>query len=322
MIKKACIIALLLSSEITLASQWDDFWLRRDQQGQKLLEQKNYAAAADRFEDPRWQGAAQYRAGQFEQAAQKFSQDSSARSQYNYGNALAQQGRLAEALQAYDRALQQQPHFPDAQFNRNLVEEAMKNQSDKNSKDQQQQQNQSQNQNQNQNQNQQSESKQGKQGDNKQDNQSEAQKQQNAANNKPQNSTAKNEGDKNENQKSAASPENNKNNGEKNAASENRAEKNNNNEQHESTQKQGSENAKSDQKAAEQQKPSAVESAESLDKGQQGSEEALSGQELSNQQREKNDLQQWLQKIPDDPAGLLRRKFWRDHQRRQWDQQG
>ncbi|MGB0661641.1 MAG: hypothetical protein ACPGNV_15875 [Mangrovicoccus sp.] len=54
------------------------------------------------FDDPAWRGVAAYRAGDMDQAAQDFRE---AGDFYNLGNALAQSGFYAAALEAYDIAI-------------------------------------------------------------------------------------------------------------------------------------------------------------------------------------------------------------------------
>src|SRR5690606_15950574 len=87
------------------------------------------AAAAQRFNDPAWRGSAAYRAGDFQGAASAFAQaPASAENLYNLGNALAQNGQLQEALQAYDQALELRPDLSAAQRNRAKVEELLQQQ--------------------------------------------------------------------------------------------------------------------------------------------------------------------------------------------------
>ena len=51
-----------------------------------------------------------------------FAQDQSAESFYNLGNAHAQQHQFPEAVIAYKKALQLEPSFADATYNKNLIE--------------------------------------------------------------------------------------------------------------------------------------------------------------------------------------------------------
>ena len=71
-----------------------------------------YPVAANLFSDPGWQGVVFYRAGDFDKAANAFE---NAENHYNLGNAQAQNGRLAAALEAYDQAIG--TGNPDAQAN-------------------------------------------------------------------------------------------------------------------------------------------------------------------------------------------------------------
>lgn len=104
-------IALGLPLPAPLANYWA--W--------RQLEAGQPAAAAERFADPRWQAAAYYRAGRFELAASLLEGQKDADSHYNRGNALAWQGRLTDALAAYEAALRLRPGDADIVFNRDLV---------------------------------------------------------------------------------------------------------------------------------------------------------------------------------------------------------
>lgn len=103
------------------AQTWADLWQRRDQQGQAAFESEDHARASELFEDPAWRAAAQYRDGQFESSAETLAPAHTADGHYNRGNALARAGALAEAIQAYDQALEIDPEHEDAQFNRELL---------------------------------------------------------------------------------------------------------------------------------------------------------------------------------------------------------
>ncbi|MBF0425400.1 MAG: VWA domain-containing protein [Magnetococcales bacterium] len=121
------VLVPLLSPTSAQAWSWDDLWLRPDQQGQRALEAGDAARAAGLFTDPAWRGMAQAQAGD-PAAAETFGQWPSADGFYNRGNLLARQGHLPEALQAYDEALQRAPTMEDAKVNRGLVEKALQKQ--------------------------------------------------------------------------------------------------------------------------------------------------------------------------------------------------
>jgi Ca-activated chloride channel homolog len=120
------------------ASGWQDWWQRPDQQAASALRQGNAAKAQQLAQDPAWRGAAAYRAKDYAAAAQALQQAKSSDAPYNLGNALAKLGRYPDAIKAYDRALQLDPHNEDARANRKTVEEAMRKQQQKQSSQQQQ----------------------------------------------------------------------------------------------------------------------------------------------------------------------------------------
>ena len=106
------------------AFEWKDFWFRADQQAAGAVQQKNYDdAVISQFSD--WSGIAHYRTHQFDQAAREFSKKRDKVSIYNYGNTLAQMGDIAGAVAQYEAAIELDPEFEDAIFNRDLLQEAM-----------------------------------------------------------------------------------------------------------------------------------------------------------------------------------------------------
>ena len=119
---------LLPLPEPVAALDWDDLWLRRDQQGQQAMEGRDYAAAAELFEDPAWKAAAQHRAGDYRGALDSLEPLADAESNYNRGNALARLGRYHEAIAAYDRTLAERPDHADAKFNKELLEKELERQ--------------------------------------------------------------------------------------------------------------------------------------------------------------------------------------------------
>jgi Ca-activated chloride channel family protein len=107
------------------ASSWSDLWYRRDQQGQHALQAGDSKRAAELFADPRHQAYAELQSGQYAAAAKRLEPFADADSQYNRGNALAKSGDLQGALNAYDGALGhadlESSLRGDAQHNRDLV---------------------------------------------------------------------------------------------------------------------------------------------------------------------------------------------------------
>jgi Ca-activated chloride channel family protein len=116
------------------ASSWSDLWYRRDQQGQHALQAGDSKSAAKLFTDPRRQAYAELQSDQFAAAAKRLEPFADAASQYNRGNALAKSGDLQGALNAYDGALEhadlESALRRDAQHNRDLVARQLEAQKD------------------------------------------------------------------------------------------------------------------------------------------------------------------------------------------------
>ncbi|MBC2656156.1 VWA domain-containing protein [Pseudomonas sp. MSSRFD41] len=110
------------------ALDFNDLWLRPDQQGERLLQQQRPAEAARHFQDRQWQGVALYEAGNYTAAAERFAEGNDARAHYNRGNALAHGGELEAAIDAYEQALELQPELLPAQQNLALVRQLLQQQ--------------------------------------------------------------------------------------------------------------------------------------------------------------------------------------------------
>ncbi|BCN92277.1 hypothetical protein THMIRHAM_00620 [Thiomicrorhabdus immobilis] len=103
-----------------------------DQQGYDAWEEKKYEAASALFENAQWRASALYRQGKYAEAAKLFALDKSPVGHYNQGNALALSGNLQEAAKAYEKALQLDPDFKEAQSNLAVVNNLLNQQSPQN----------------------------------------------------------------------------------------------------------------------------------------------------------------------------------------------
>ncbi|BAN47783.1 VWA domain-containing protein [Metapseudomonas resinovorans] len=240
-----CLPLLFALPQPTMAMDFQDLWLRPDQQGQRLLEAQRPAEAAQRFDDVRWQGLALYQAGDYAEAAARFAQGDSAADHYNRGNALARSGELEAAIDAYDSALERQPDLAVAKKNKALVEELLR------------------------------------------------QREVEAAANKEQQDDREQSDEQGE-QSAAQQP------GEQDA------------EENPAQPAEG-------QAQTDNQTRSATDGTaeDALQEGSEISQQA-SNEPLGDERRQA--LEQWLRQIPDDPAELLRRKFWYEQQQRQEEQ--
>ncbi|MHA6205158.1 VWA domain-containing protein [Dyella soli] len=110
------------------ADAWRDLWQRPDQQAATALERGDARQAQQLARDPAWRGAAAYRAGDYAAAAATLQDIATTDAQYNLGNALARQGNFQGALDAYAHALKLDPGNADARANRQAVEDWLRRQ--------------------------------------------------------------------------------------------------------------------------------------------------------------------------------------------------
>ena len=272
-----------LTPSKSYAFSWDDLWKNQNQQAYEKLQQNQATEAAEQFNQADWKASAQYRAGNYEEAAKNFAQSDSAEAHYNRGNALAKANKLPEAIKAYDQALKINPDFEDAKKNRSLVEEALKQQQQNQQNNEQNQQDQQDQNNQNQQDQQQGQNDQQNQNQQDQNKQDSTENQQNSQQQQDQQSQQDQESSTQQNDQESADQE-------KQSQSEQDQEK--------SDQEKSAEAAQQEQKeeSAEQQQMQAGEPTDD---------------DLSDEERQA--MEQWLRRIPDDPGGLLRNKFNYEH---------
>lgn len=274
---------------------WTDLWQRRDQQGAAALEQGELSKAATLFADPLWRGTALYRDKKYQEAAAEFAKINTPQAHYDRGNSLAQLGQYDEAIQAYDTALKQDPNFEDARFNRKLLEkQRQNNKSDKQSSPQQ------------------SEQKSNGQNEKSASNGKTASEAGNTGENKH-GDTARRGGSQKDLQQQLADAA-------RRAAADNQDSTSANKTQDSDTQKTdpGQSAAKSpDEKRVPDSDSSAQNTATAGDaRSKMPAQEMNTPDGEGTKQKTEQQIanEQWLQRIPDDPGGLLRRKFLRDQQ--------
>ncbi len=288
------LLIILPQTHPAYASGWSSLWQRDDQRGQQAMDAKQPQLAAKLFQDTQWRAAADYRASNYQAALDNLKGIDTAQADYNRGNALAQLGRLPEALQAYDAALKRDPKLGDASYNRNLVEELLKKQQQK--KQQNQQKNQPQNQ-QNAGKQQQS-SKNGQQGK--------------SSGQSPQTSPQSAQGNQQSNKKSDQATQNQGNAGKQKPDTghqqNNAAEQAGAQPQDKTTQKQ------------DQGQPLPLPQVADQNSAPSGSTQAAADAQTQRKQLQQAD-EQWLRRVPDDPGGLWRRKFLYQYKQQQQFQQ-
>lgn len=120
----AVVAALLLGLQLpgaAAADGWRDWFATPDQQGARAYRAKEYARAAELFQDPMWRGQAQLRAGQYEAAAETFSRLDSAEAAFAEGMARIRNREYRPGARAYEKALIRRPDFPQAARNRDIA---------------------------------------------------------------------------------------------------------------------------------------------------------------------------------------------------------
>lgn len=306
-------LVFMLLPRPSYAFEFNDLWLRPDQQGQRLLEAQQPAAAAKRFDNPQWQGQALYQAGDFGGAAQRFAEGYEASDHYNRGNALAKSGELEAAIDAYEQALERQPDLAVAKQNKALVEQALQQ------RQQQRQQQQKQDQKNNQQQDAQAnkdpqqsqqQGQQGQQGQSSQQAQRGAQGQPSAEAEqeaKAQQQSAEQAGQPSSTEPSSASSANPS---PDQQAAEPRDETKSPAESAANKPQTSASNSQQTQPAAATRKPDNPQQGNANDNAAATPLPALDAEQ-------QQALEQWLRQIPDEPGELLRRKFWYQQQQRQ-----
>ncbi len=288
-----------------------DLWQRPDQQAAAALAKGDAKQAASVARSPDWRGGAAYRDGDYDSAATDFAKAAGADGAYNKGNALAKLGRYDDALAAYDEALKLAPDMADAKANKQAVEEFQKQNKNAQSKDGGKN----------------SPKKDSKDKDQQQKSDQDSQKQDSKDENKQQNSSGEQndqqqgqQGQPQDQQDSAQSGEQKDQQGKPNE------------QQHDDGKQQSATGAggeKQDKAQDAQQQVDAQQQkalSKEIDKALAGrpqpadknaKPQAGIAEEDDATREKKQALEHWLQRVPDDPGGLLRRKFQLEYQRRQ-----
>jgi len=293
----------------TYAFGLDDIWLTKNQQAQQQLKSGDAKRAAAQFESPDWKAAAQYRAGDYPGAAESYSKIDTADGHYNRGNALAKSGKLEDAIKAYDEALKRNPDLEDAKKNRALSEKLLKQQQEqqkeKNKDDQDKKEkdksenDKKENDEKNKDGNQKDQSQQDKDSENKNDQDSKDQSSKSDQDSKEQQDSKNQQDSKDQNGNSQQS------------SSQSSTAGNPNNQSQQSSSGSNAAQAGQSSSAGSSQQPSAAQASSAGSSAQNAEQQAqaaeLNQDNLTNEQKQA--MEQWLRRVPDDPGGLLRNKF-------------
>ncbi|WP_100635498.1 VWA domain-containing protein [Marinomonas sp. ef1] len=125
---------IYLPSEKLQASPLDWF-LTPDQKGQQAVDQGNWQAADQYFQQPEWKAASSYALENYPETIQQLENlNRNSAENYNLGNALALSGDTEQAIRAYEKALEQDPSLKAAKDNLDYLK---KQQQEQQKKDQQ-----------------------------------------------------------------------------------------------------------------------------------------------------------------------------------------
>jgi len=285
----------LSQSENQAQSNWQNLVERlsknKAQRANDAFNSQQYEKARDLSDKPLSRGSAEYKLENYEDALNNFKQAEGADARYNEGNTLAKLQKYKEAIAAYDEALNLNSSMQDALDNKKTIEDFLKQQQQSGKKSESSNDNQQGSSDSQNDQQEQQSADSSDQGEQSQDKQSDSQS---ASKDSEQEEKDKEQ----QNQFSEANKDldNNKKEAEE--------------EQVQSAQEQSAQSNKDDddqQSQAEKEQQAATEAEENQVNAENKQAKKEQAEELS--QEEKMAAEQWLRRIPDDPGGLLRRKF-------------
>ncbi len=258
-------------------------WYNDNQRAEQLLEAGRAEEASRLFESKKWQAVAHYRAGNFATSQKLLEGEHDPTSQYNYANALAQLGKLPEAIALYESVLEREPAHVDARHNLDLLNKMMQQNSQQQGK---------------------SES---------QDGESEGQKSDQSGTDKGEQPDSGDAADGSQSEQSGPSEGAQRESDQRGQ----QGERQSGEQSHQPGGKPGEDGEDGQSARAE----TAKADSEDEQKNGQGSEaqgdESTDGGQLAGRYQPQGDANaQWLRQIPDDPGGLLQRKFRYQYQQR------
>ncbi|MCV2402175.1 VWA domain-containing protein [Marinomonas sp. C2222] len=132
------LICFYLSPQPSLQAAPLDWFLTQDQKGQKAADEGNWQEADSLFTDPKWKSASSYALENYPETVETLDKiDRNAADNYNLGNALALSGDIENAIQAYEKALEQDPSLDAAKENLTYLKKLQEQQEKQNQENQQ-----------------------------------------------------------------------------------------------------------------------------------------------------------------------------------------
>ena len=255
--RKGALVSLLLlmvmQPKTAEAAGWEDLWLTPDQQGAQRLAAGDASGAAERFDQSVWRGMAEFEVGAYDRAAASFASEPSADALFNQGNALAMQGDLQGAINAYEKSLALEPSAEDAIANRDFIQSLLDQQEDQ---------------------------------EQEQEGEEQSQEDEQSEQNDSSDSDSGGDGESSDQQDDSQQAGDG---------------------QEDDTNDQGEPQEESEQQAGDQAPNTADEDQQAADQLEAATQEQMA--KFDEALEEQQALEQWLRRVPDDPGGLLRRKF-------------
>jgi len=300
-------ITLLPFDRAVNAAELSSYFKNNNQNASAAYQNKDYEQAAATFKDAKWKSAAYYKAGDYQKALDQLRGLDDSESIYNRGNILAKMGKFKEAISAYDEALKRSPENQDAQYNRDLIEQYLKQQQDQKNDSQKNSDSSEQNKNSSNN-GEDVQANQQNQSDDNQQQGSQHQDENDTSDNKDKSKESAQQAGQDQ-QSQEESPGEDK-------SSQSTKDENNNNAQPQSGKDEPAKSEKDKQREKIEQALQNQPEDKNNDSKNDGDPRnkplstSLADKPLSEEERrEQRLLEQWLRRVPDDPGGLLRRKF-------------
>lgn len=263
-------------------------WSSPDQKAMKAFDAGDNSSAAQNFTRPEWKASAYYRDGDYEAAAKALETTDTSDGHYNKANALAKLNNYKEAIASYEKSIELDETNADAKYNLEQVKKALENKKKDEEKSEQD-----------------SEQK----GDS--DENSSDEKSSDKNDSEQQDNSQEQENNKSEQQSSEKSEEDDSDKSE----NESQEQKKDDTAAEEKQLKQRDAEKEKQQQEAEQKKyeenqkeAEDNDTAENREGEEKPKEIEINPVEASITEKEKA-TEQWLKRIPDDPGGLLKRKF-------------
>ena len=275
-------------ASIAHAFDWNSMWRTPDQQAARLLQQGKYAELQSVAPSTEWSGIGHYKSADYAAAAAAFGGDESVRSLYNRATAEVQTGDYASAIAHFTQLLETDSLHSDALHNKQIAEKLLELEQQSQQQDQGQQ------------------GEEGQQGQQGEQGEQSGEKQQSAPGeqDQPGDSQAAEPGD--------PEPRDEQNADQQSAQS--------NPPSADGETGQGTGEQPIDQRDREEEaKAAAALAAEAQQQAEQSPQAEQQEQSVSAVENDRplteqeQATEQWLRRIPDDPAGLLRRKLQQSH---------